>query len=549
MTKRRFLGITIIVSMFLALMIYACRKELPSLNHSNSNSIAVQDRDNLDYFSMTSTDISVQNGMLCFKDSVTFMRALESLLQLSSDSAYVDQVLRERGINPEVDTFMYPKCPVYDKFNARFGFTSLRHIKEQENNNQRQIIEGNLLESIYNQYLEVKVGNLIYRPYNEDVMFVISNNDNSVLSDIRAAADPLSIPVRPNFYIINLATQEGVDELDNLKEMAESGCILDFGIERIGTNVLRFTAAPFSIVLRWSVTDNLGNLLGTAKEISVYDFTVPANLPTNAYPLKITLFGDEPCLGKKVSKSTHLNNCLFTTVGISTTPANTMLIDDNESNTYDFSLSGIGSISGSPSGQTLAPGHSILWDFGDGTPPVTTTNRTVSHTFPKILDQPILQFRVCAVLITPNCSQTICATVNVGCGRIPPRIEKVYSVSNPAGCFRIICFTRKTYVGRSHLIHVGVDYLSKDGDGYCSTYARANRLSLGLNTDPLPSGSLDLLHDCQPVRVIYFPSPTVVEKFSSNSHEHIVPSGPIGFRSPLICTVEGPGFFHVESWY
>ncbi|MBX2892659.1 MAG: hypothetical protein KF734_17150 [Saprospiraceae bacterium] len=160
--------------LLLAVAFITCTKENPQ-NHQNTFRDSASDRTPTDLFALETNDVSCIDGILCFKDNVTFERVRQSLIQISKDTSIINPYLRSKGITPGVDgDFNYPTNPACNIFNDRFNFTSLfTYIESAENaildsggdisDFPKSTIVDSYLESMLNQYNEYKIKRLYYK--------------------------------------------------------------------------------------------------------------------------------------------------------------------------------------------------------------------------------------------------------------------------------------------------------------------------------------------------------------------------------------------------
>ena len=101
-------------------------------NDINIESNKLQSREGANYYAFTTTDVSLTNGMLYFKDTAVFKGVIESLLSLNKDSIFIDNYLAELGLSrSDFLESEYPWNPAFQKFNERFDFNSLGKAEEQ----------------------------------------------------------------------------------------------------------------------------------------------------------------------------------------------------------------------------------------------------------------------------------------------------------------------------------------------------------------------------------------------------------------------------------
>lgn len=185
----------------LAVIFITCTKENPSEPPKPFRDSAY-DRTLTDLFALETNDVSCVNGILCFKDNITFERVRQSLIQISKDTSIINPYLRSKGITPGVDgDFNYPTNPACNIFNDRFNFTSLfTYIESAENaildsggdisDFPKSTIVDPYIESMLNQYNEYKIKRLYYKLVDDNHFFIVTNDDLNALISLRNVTDP-----------------------------------------------------------------------------------------------------------------------------------------------------------------------------------------------------------------------------------------------------------------------------------------------------------------------------------------------------------------------
>ncbi len=480
-----------------------CAKPDLADNQSITDNTSVTLRTGLDDYAMTTNDITFANGMLCFKDTATLERTSKSLAALSDDPLYVTTYLNSIGALSNSDPqYDFPSFPIYRKFNERFGFVSLReYIDNTEaalmangvdpDSLPHQFIGNTFLRSILNQYHEMKVGNLIYKMIDEHYYFVITNNDVSLLPQLRSSTNLFQI-AKKNLIRLDDRIKDDSIRMDKIYLQSEGplDCEYSFSIEKIGTNKYKFTNTTLyfnnnsgDANILWHITDAAGGLIHqTSTHMDVFDFDVPTGV---IFPLSVTMIHTSPCSGNKTEIFATGNDCGFTV------SANDIIALERrgENLTVNFTLQG--NFSGT--------NYSVTWNFGDGTPNATVTNsQFVSHQFPENSGQ--YYYNVCATISinsnTCNETKTICKMFDFGCGIFPDDyVETTIFPIIPSGEFRLKkelywdmrkAFPRYCYIGGKSTL------LRKIGPvGFFKTQA----VGLGINFNTV-QGRAEWLKEC-----------------------------------------------------
>ncbi len=387
-------------------------------------------------FARSTTDVYVDNGVLCFKDSATLEAVLKSSDMLGQDSAFNRNYLAIKGVlsynSPEDEAFPYD--PAYHAFNHRFAnFTSLyEHVENQEFNflanggNVDDIPETDIddddLQVILNQYKEVKVGNLIYKYIDEDRFFVVTGSDFSRLPVLRALTNPLAAKRLKNAVLIDSRVKEDMMLYDNIVIKSKPGidcnCAAFMKITKLGAST--YSVENISIFYHcqqtdivWWIRDANGNTLYTANDVDLITYTIPANTP-----LPVSVFmsieGDD-CSDSKTETLQAEDPCF-------PIPAFILAIEGtptNDRTTYQFVVNGTEGIGT----------FQIFWNFGDGSSGSSPTGNPTSGNHQYNLDGNLQEYTVNAVITWgENCSQALTITFQAGCG-VRPDITQNYTLS------------------------------------------------------------------------------------------------------------------------
>ena len=420
----------------LLLIAFSCKKQSDILSSSESvrNNI-ISERTDAD-FARSTTDVYVDNGVLCFKDSATLEAVLKSSDMLGQDSAFNRNYLASKGVlsynSPEDEAFPYD--PAYHAFNHRFAnFTSLyEHVENQEFNflanggNVDDIPEPDIddddLQVILNQYKEVKVGNLIYKYIDEDRFFVVTGSDFSRLPVLRALNNPLAAKRLKNAVLIDSRVKEDMMLYDNIVIKSKPGidcnCAAFMKITKLGAST--YSVENISIFYHcqqtdivWWIRDANGNTLYTANDVDLITYTIPANTP-----LPVSVFmsieGDD-CSDSKTETLQAEDPCsesLPLSLSIQKTSA-----DGHE---FIFVVYGL----------ELTDNYTITWNFGDNTPTVLDINDN------KTVHEYDFSSKLSPYLVTAyitwgiNCSKVVTLTFEAGCG-VRIKRSNSFALGNP----------------------------------------------------------------------------------------------------------------------
>ncbi len=331
-----------------------------------------------DYFAFETNDVSLVNGMLYFEDSMTLRKVIESLESLNKDSVFISNYLTELGLDE--DDYLendYPWNPAFQKFNERFGFNSLGKVEEQREktflknggdpaNFDYHFIKSDLRKFLLNQELEVRVGDNITKEVNEDIFYLIINNDLDALNKLREATDLTMYPDIKDVLRVNGKILDDINRFDRYighiyKEeegAAPPECFLSLRKENIGTNIIRIYAKYNTLFnakhFQWKITDASGYIVFTSNQKGFIDFEkpIPYNGPYNV-SLSVDFYfnGIYICEGKddRDFDFPDENPC----VGLSP-----QLLMKGDINGWDF--------------EVYIPdwngyNYDVTWDFGDGT--------------------------------------------------------------------------------------------------------------------------------------------------------------------------------------
>jgi hypothetical protein len=396
-----------------------------------------------DLFALQTTDVSVEQGLLNFKDSATLNRVLASISLLEADSAFYHDYKSSIGVfdnSPKDDE--YPYMAAYHAFSQRFSnfYTYYEKVENDEvaflenGGSPGDIpvndIDDEDLQVILNQYKEVKIGNLIYKYLNEDQFYVITANDFSQLPVLRSLVDPFSAKQLKNTRLIDTRVKEDlvlykkIVDGSNSDNYAPCEASLQTFMTAPNTYMIVNTSRFYNCSqqnISWTITDGNSNILYTTSGTEYFSYTIPAN---PVLPVKVTVTVSGTCCTDSeqvtlLSASSPGSGPCNDNLGFS------LSIKDYSSNgeTYLFeinalSTSGIGN-------------YNVTWNYGDGSPTELKTNvASASHHY--VFADGIMTYTVKALITWGNgCSQEVILTFEAGCGVYPIRVINILFDDSP----------------------------------------------------------------------------------------------------------------------
>lgn len=413
--------------LLLVVIFITCTKENP-LNHQNSFPDSASDRTPTDLYALETNDVSCVNGILCFKDNVTFERVRQSLIQISKDTSIINPYLRSKGITPGVDgDFHYPTYPACNKFNERLNFTSLfTYIESAENaildsggdfsDFPESTIVDPYLESMLNQYNEYKIKRIYYKLVDDNHFFIVTNDDLNALISLRNVEDPLNVELAPNVILIDTRVLEDINTYESLIICDDGDCCIPaFSVHNIGANTYKFTNTSVSFVgpinpnqISWKIFNGQNAVIATATG-NEFVYTVPSNA---IFPLSVQMSILNPCFE---TRTVQFADC--------STPINIANLSAFEKLQPDIANDEFPDVTFTLTLEGVTGDYQVVWSFGDGSANVTVQNNyTVQHDFPAYNGN--VNYTVCATVISAgNCARQICKTYNFGCGVTPNKLD------------------------------------------------------------------------------------------------------------------------------
>jgi hypothetical protein len=382
-----------------------------------------------DLFALNTTDVSVEQGVLCFKDSATLERVLSSISLLEGDSAFYHDYKASIGILPNSsEDEEFPYMAAYHAFGQRFSnfYTYYEKTEDAEvlflenggspSDIPENDIQNENLQVILNEYKEVKIGNLIYKYLNEDQFFVITANDFDQLSVLRSLTDPFSAKQRRNTTLIDSRVLE---DLAIYKEIIknsnqESGGPCEASIQTFKTAPNTYKIVNTSIFyncsqqnVSWKITDGNDNIIFTSSITDYFTYTIPDN---TILPVKVTITVSGQCctdseqvtlVASNEPGSEPCDNSIGNGFSLS-------IKDEVKMEDFLFVINGL-----IPAG---IGNFGVSWNFGDGSPVEIKQNSTLAaHHY--IFPSGVMPYTVTVLITWGNgCFKEIKLTFEAGCG-------------------------------------------------------------------------------------------------------------------------------------
>ncbi len=417
---------------FLQIVLIASCTRLKETDSDEISKTVVGDR-NTDDFALTTQDVQVQNGVLCFTDSTALRRVLASLESLNADAVFRQNHLASQGVtspNSPAD-YAYNYEPASHAFAMRFGLFKSLHMYNEDIEYQHlesggaleTIPEGKIddyeLQKVVNQYGEIKIGNLIFRQTDE-IFLVVTNSDWGQLQMLRSHPDVTSVFNLKNIRRIDRYAPADEERLKIMESKSRGGggqengdCDPWITVSKI--NETTYKAKNTSVFyncqynsIEWTIVDANNNILYTASNVEEVTYSAPANV---AVPVRVTMtFGGGCCEGSVTD--------------------NLISADCSEGDALSLAIVsrglGFDHTYVVLNTEALGGNYTIAWDFGDGSPiELVSNNPRVTHLYLKdyvkwlIISSPLTipAIEIKATITWGNgCTKQIALSELLGCG-------------------------------------------------------------------------------------------------------------------------------------
>jgi hypothetical protein len=437
----------------LILIIFSCSK-----NEINDAESSLNYRSRTDIFSklgIAQNDVIVNNGILKFKDQNTLNTIRQNLEILRNDTAFITEYLSSLGFtDADEESEAYPWEPALAYFASYFnGFNPLGKAEELREKQflinggdpvdfNDHFINNEIWQYLFNDKLEIQVGDKILKKIDNHNQLVILNSDMNSVNLLRNNPDVYLSQIIENTFLINdkvwedvalykRLTNERDDEYFNPR-WDPTDCSVEIKTISFGNDKYRFVALAYNqniVNYKWKIY-NSSNLLvyqANGPKLSI-DVTLP---PTYAYYTVV------------VEASSADNSCVATDEEVVTiTDCNCNF--DFILNNPDIHMNGAAHLDHywiRLTGLNYTCNYDVTVNWGDGT---TNTYQNVSqntiiehdyiiNTNPNSIPNGVKSYNVCVFVrnTTTHCNKSLCKNIDVGCGSKVPDIYgwKVYSSS------------------------------------------------------------------------------------------------------------------------
>lgn len=401
------------ILIFSFLFICGCSKERLNTKIYDSSTthkeISLRDGGSATDYALTTTNVTVVDGMLYFPSYDELYQVINSLDTLAYDEEKNLEVLNILGFE-DFEFDGAPEAPILNEFNGRFGITTLRekleYLEKQEDETGQDLSQEidkvvfwePVLGSLINLKNEIRIGNLIYKYLDEDRTVIFRSGDQSLLNLIRTTEDPFTLQNQYNFFKIDGRKSTDRDLYKKIEAANMNGdCFFNITWSNTGNHYYFHSIGYFptggNVV--WKVKDSNGVTLSSQTGSSTFNYLIPVGVQFPLY-ISIESEGCDPYVQVFAQSSPNQGyNC--------------DLFD------FDYTISPqiITQIS------FIIPPNTptIYWNFGDGNTltslPTGNSESIIIHNYPS---GPVA-YTVCASIQTENCNKTICKEIVISdCG-------------------------------------------------------------------------------------------------------------------------------------
>ncbi len=313
----------------------------------------------------------------------SYHRTIESLYQLQGNSNAVNNALETLGFSASEsqDDDEEPSYPILQQFVERFGGFSSLHQSEMERetdflnqggnpqNFHDHFIVDPYLQTILNEGLEVKIGQIIYKVLDQYRTILITDGDLNKLEIVRN--DPENYAPQENIFTHNALNPEHDDFLklyDNAGNEKSLFCRARFYTYPVALNPNQYTFVSNSqfifsqganVTYTWDFGDGSSPYIATG-----YQGAHPPihTFPAGGYPYTVTLSISGPACNSTFSQVIANPSSCFAELEAQRS--------FSHGRTFTFSANNV-----------VGSGLQYTWDFGNGNVQ-TTSNPSITYTYP-----------------------------------------------------------------------------------------------------------------------------------------------------------------------
>lgn len=469
----------------LVLIIISCLK-----NEINDPESSLTYRSRTDIYAklgVAQNDITVNNGILKFKDQNTLDMVRQKLEILRNDTAFVAEYLSSLELTDADEELQnFPWEPALAYFASFFnGFYPLGQAEEARKkqfligggdpvNFSDHFIDNEIWQYLFNNKCEIQVGDKIIKKTDNHNQLVILNNDMNSVNLLRNNPDAYLSQIIENTFFLNDKVWEDValykrltgerdDEFFNPR-WDPSGCTVEIKTISFGNDKYRFIALAYDQDIanyKWTIY-NSSNLIvyqANGPKLSI-DVTLP---PTYAYYTVVVeaSSADKTCVATDEEVVTITDcNCNF---DFEIHNPDILWIDGQHQDHFWIRLTGL----------NYNCNYDVSINWGDGTNTQynnVSQSTIIEHDYianPNVfIPNGVKSYTICVFVknTTTHCNKSLCKNIDAGCGYRVPDIdgEHVYSPSpEQKFVYELIMDYKNFYESNTYIRVAATNYVYK----------------------------------------------------------------------------------------